>query len=151
MPTTNNPGDYGIIFSGTTGTPGTYVDVNGQTQDQVQIAGIPVRMPAYVETAYVHTGRARRFTLQVDVTVNAESISINGQGHYNQDPTAAWGNVWLFANDDPATNTTTRTFSTSGTYLLQTANIGAVVEACVLATPNGDFEGELTIRLQVEP
>jgi hypothetical protein len=37
MPTINNRGDYGIIFSGTSGTPGTYVDVRGGTSCSIPV------------------------------------------------------------------------------------------------------------------
>jgi len=150
MPTTTNPGDFGIIFSGTTGTPGTYIDVNGQTQTQVQIVAVPVRMPAFVETAYVHAGKASRFTLMVDVVVNAGNLDLKLQGHQDLDPSAAWADLWMFADYDPATITTARNFATTGRFILQTSNMGAVVEACLLVSPLSAFAGSITVRLQVE-
>jgi hypothetical protein len=152
MPTINNRGDYGIIFSGTSGTPGTYVDVRGVTQTQVQLVDpTPIRMPSFVESAYPHVGSASRFTLTVDVMRSAATVTMNLQGHPDLNPSSAWGNLWMFANYDPATNTTDRVFSATGRYILETTNLGAVVEACILITPEYLFDGSIVVRLQVEP
>lgn len=147
------PGNFGIIFQGTTGTPGTYVDVWGQTRDEVQLVSLtPVRMPTSVESAYPTAGLANKFTLTVDVVVNVADVTLTIQGHPDTDNTAAWADgVFAFADSDPTTNTTSRTFSTTGRYLLQTQNLAAVIQACILVTPGDDFDGSISVQLQALP
>jgi hypothetical protein len=145
-------GQYGIIFQGTTGVLGTYVDILGQTRDEVALPSLtPTRMPTTVSSAFPHAGLAGRFSLVVDVVVSAADITLKVQGHQEIDPAAAWGDLWVFDNSDPLTTTTERTFSTSGRYILQTANLGAVNESCVLVTPGDDFEGSISINLVALP
>lgn len=146
------PGDFGIIFQGTTGTPGMYVDVLGQTRNEVQLTSLtPVRMPVDVTSAFVHAGLARRFSLFVTVVRVASTVDLKLQGHYDIDPTAAWADVFQFNNADPTSTTVTKTFSASGDYLLQTSNVGAVPEASILVTPGSGFSGSISVRLVALP
>lgn len=149
------PGDFGIIFQGTTGTPGTYVDVLGQTRDEVQLQSLtPVRMPEDVISAYVHAGLARRFSLFVQVTMNEGSgpIDLQMQGRYElDDPMAEWTEIFQFDNSNTGGTTATVTFTEEGRRLLQTANAGAVPEICLLVTPGDDFDGTIVAKLVALP
>lgn len=148
------PGDFGIIFQGTSGTPSTYVDVLGQTRDEVQLASLtPVRMPVDVTSAYVHAGLARRFSLFVTVEMNPGSgpIDVQMQGHYELDPAAEWTEIFQFDNTNTTGTSATVTFTASGQKLLQTSNVGAVPEMCLLVTPGDDFDGTIIAKLVALP
>ena len=146
------PGDFGIIFKGTTGTVGTYVDVLGQTRNEMVLVDLTEnRMPVDVSSAYVHAGLARRFTLFVDVVADGE-VDITLQGHYDLDPSAAWLNLFVFDNDD-TTNTSATITLTTGTWhrALQTSNAGTVPEVCLMVNPHSAFSGTVTARLVALP
>ena len=141
------PGDFGIIFKGTTGAPGTYVDVLGQTRDEVFLDAItPTRMPVDVTSAFVHAGLASRFALFVSVEVDG-SVDLQLQGHYELDPTAPWADLFAFENYNPPSTAVVKTFTTSGTYVLQTANMGAVPEVSILVTADSGTDADITVRL----
>jgi hypothetical protein len=144
-------GDFGIVFYGSTNpTPPTYVDINGQTQTALALTGSMQRMPGSVDTAYFHVGGVARYTLQVDVTTEDEPILLGLLGHFEANPSAPFGELATFRNDDQTTKSI-HTFGSSGRYILQTANLGAIVEGCLQAQYVGEGgDGEVIVRLRVE-
>ena len=144
-------GDFGIVFYASTNpTPPTYVDVNGQTQTALALTGSMQRMPGSVDTAYFHVGGVARYTLQVDVTTEDEPILLGLLGHFEANPSAPFGELATFRNDDQTTKSI-HTFGSSGRYILQTANLGAIVEGCIQARVNIEgYSGEVIVRLRVE-
>jgi hypothetical protein len=144
-------GDLGIVFYGSTASPlPTYTDVNGLTQTAVQISGSTL-MPPEVDSAYFHVGGVSRFTLQVDVKAAPESevnLDLGLVGHFDQDPTARFGELATFRNDNQQL-LSVHTFESPGRYILQTANLGAIVEGAIQAQM-GDGDGEVIVRLRVE-
>lgn len=144
-------GDFGIVFYGTSHpTPPTYVDINGQTRTAVVLTGAMQRMPASVDTAYFHVGGVSRFTLQVDVTLDEEDsqIDLSLLGHFEADPAQPFGDLATFRNDDQKT-LATHVFDVDGRYILQTANLGAIVEGAVQAALVSGA-GTVVVRLRVE-
>ena len=143
-------GDFGIVFYASTDpTPPTYVDVNGQTQTALPLSGSMQRMPGSVDSAYFHVGGVARYTLQVDVTAEDEPILLGLLGHFESNPAASFGELATFRNDDQATKSI-HSFG-SGRYILQTANLGAIVEGCIQARLNIEgYSGEVIVRLRVE-
>lgn len=145
-------GDGGIVFYGTTNpTPPTYVDINGQTQTAVVLSGSMQRMSPSVDSAYFHVGGAGRFTLQVDV-VSEEGlhVELGLVGHFDADPTASFGELATFRNDTQQTRGV-HNFNASGRYILQTGNLGSIVEGAVHARLEDDEgDGEVIVRLRVE-
>lgn len=144
-------GDFGIVFYASTNpTPPTYVDVNGQTQTALALTGSMQRMPGSVDSAYFHVGGVARYTLQVDVTTEDEPILLGLLGHFEANPSAPFGELATFRNDDQTTKSI-HTFGSSGRYILQTANLGAIVEGCIQARVNIEgYSGEVIVRLRVE-
>jgi len=143
-------GEYGIVFYASSNpTPPTYVDVNGQTQTAIPLSGSMQRMPVGVESAYFHVGGVARYTLQVDVTVEDEPILLGLLGHFEADPVAPFGELATFRNDDQTTKSI-HSFG-SGRYILQTANLGAIVQGCIQARLAIEgYSGEVIVRLRVE-
>lgn len=144
-------GDFGIVFYASTNpTPPTYVDINGQTQTAVALTGSMQRMPGSVDTAYFHVGGVARYTLQVDVDSDDTPIDLGLLGHFEANPSAPFGELATFRNDDQSTKSV-HTFDGSGRYILQTANLGAIVEGCLQAQYVGEGgDGEVIVRLRVE-
>ena len=123
-------GEYGIVFYASTAlTPPTYVDVCGQTQTAVALTGSMQRMPGSVDTAYFHVGSVARYTLQVDVESDDTPIDLGLLGHFESDPSAPFGELATFRNDDQATKSV-HTFDTSGRYILQVTATGARLIDC---------------------
>lgn len=152
MPTLYNRGDFGIVFQATTGTPGTYVDVLGQTRDDLALtASVENRMPVSYESAYPHAGQASDFTLQVSVYVAEGSITLYLTGHFEQDPTAPFGYLYTFDNADPTGTTTEKVYTTTQTCdLLQTSNGATITEMSVMVIPSADFDGDISVKLQAK-
>lgn len=144
-------GDFGIVFYASSNpTPPTYVDINGQTQTAIPLTGSMQRMPGSVDSAYFHVGGVSRYTLQVDVNSDDTPIELGLLGHFEADPAAPFGELATFRNDDQATKSI-HTFDASGRYILQTANLGAIVKGCMQARYVGEGgDGEVIVRLRVE-
>lgn len=144
-------GDFGIVFYASTATPlPTYIDVKGQTQTAIALTGSMQRMPVDVSSAYVCVGGVSRYTLQVDVDSDDTPIDLGLLGHFESDPSAPFGELATLRNDDQTTKSI-HTFDGPGRYILQTANLGAIVEGCLQARLSGDGEdGEIIVRLRVE-
>lgn len=147
--------DGGIVFYavGVGVTPPTYVDINGQTQTAIVLSGSAQQMPPGVASAYFHVGAEARFTLQVDVVSTAGTeIDLGLVGHFDADPTAPMGALATFRNDNQKL-LAVHPFTTSGRYILQTANLGAVVEGAIqaLGVAGGEgIVGSVVVRLRVE-
>lgn len=149
MSSPTNRGDFGIIFQGRTGTLSTYVDVFGQTRAEVALPSMTdVRMPTTYESAYPHCGLAGTASLIVNVECDASDIALTLQGHEELDPTASWS-VLQTGDNETGTTAKTHTFSASGKYILQTPNTISLAELCVLIQPGDDFEGSISVNLQV--
>lgn len=144
-------GDFGIVFYASTETPlPTYVDINGQTQTAIELTGTLQQMPVDVASAYFHVGGVSRFSLQVDITSAGTPIDLGLLGHFDADPTAAFAELATFRNDDQSTKSL-HTFADGGLFMLQTANLGAVVEGCIQAAFTGaEDDAEVIVRLRVE-
>lgn len=148
-------GDYGIVFYGVSAGPApTYTDVNGQTQTAILLSGAAQQMPPGVQSAYFHVGGVSRFTLQVDVvSTGGYEVDLGLGGHFDSDPTAPMGALATFRNDNQKL-LATHPFAASGRYILQTANLGAIVEGAIqaLGVPGGGegTSGSVLVRLRVE-
>lgn len=147
--------DNGIVFYavGTLTPPPTYVDVNGQVQAAIVLTGSMQQMPPAVPSAYFHVGAESRFTLQVDVLVSGGTgITLGLVGHFDSNPTAPMGVLSTFRNDNQAL-LAVHPLTVSGRYILQTANLGAVVEGAIqaLGISGGEgIDGSVIVRLRVE-
>lgn len=147
-------GDYGIVFYAvSSGTPPTYVDILGQTRTAITLSGTAQQMPASVESAYFHVGGVSRFTLQADVVASSGyEVDLGLVGHFDADPTAPMGALSTFRNDNQKL-LGVHPFIASGRYILETANLGAIVEGAIQAsgTLTGEFSGgSVIVRLRVE-
>ena len=146
--------DQGIVFYGAKASSlPTYTDFLGVTRTAVLLVnGTAVKMAAEVESAFFHVGAASRYTFQVDVRTESEvTVDLGLEGHFDVDPTAQFGKLATFRNDDLQTKAV-HTFSTTGRYILQTANVGTMAEAALAATLHGT-PGDIVsiiVRLRVE-
>lgn len=143
-------GDFGIVFYASTDSPEpTYTDVMGQERTAIALSGSLQKMTTSIESAYFHVGGVARYTLQVDIEVDGSSVELGLLGHFNADPTAAFGELATYRNDDQSTKSL-HTFTAAGRYILQTANLGAIVEDCLQARLASGSNASVIVRLRVE-
>lgn len=146
--------DSGVVFYAVGSGPApTYVDINGQTQTAIVLTGAMQQMPPGVLSAYFHVGAEARFTLQVDVVANfGTELDLGLVGHFDANPTAPMGQLATFRNDNQKL-LAVHPFTASGRYILQTANLGGVVEGAIqaLGVAGGEgIAGSVIVRLRVE-
>lgn len=154
MPTINNRGDFGIVYYGVNGGAlPTYTDVLGIQRTAIDLSGGGwLKMPSSYESAYFHAGSARRFTFEVTISLVFGSIDFEALTKLNTDPLAAFASCATFRNDTQ-TVLAQHTFTAIGqhVYSLQTANVGAVLEACTQARYTGSVDpASIVVRLQAE-
>ncbi len=143
--------DFGIVFRGTTDTPGTYVDINGQTQREAQLQnGVEVYMAQSIASAYFHIGGVGRATFQVDIDGGGQNFDVALHGHNDLDPAQPFGAIASFRNDTQS-NLAVHNFAASGRYMLQTPDFSSVPEGAVSVTSHGAGDAaRVTVRLRVE-
>lgn len=144
--------DFGIVFDGVTATPGTYIDIWGQTRTQADLrTSAEVFMANDIGTAYFHAGIPGRVTFQVDVVLSDATVDIALNGHNDLDPTQPFGKLATFRNDTQ-TNLAIHTFTASGRYFLQTADLGTVPEGAISVTPSlgGEGSASVVVMMRVE-
>lgn len=148
----NDRYDYGIVFYGVNGgTLPTYVDARGQTRRAIDlsVAGYH-QMPVDYTSAYFTVGGARRYTLQVDIARIGGTFTVGLLGHFDSDPAADFGALATFRNDNQST-LALHPFAANGRYILQTANLGAVVQGAIKAQFAGSVDpASIIVRLRVE-
>lgn len=154
MPTITNRGDFGIIYYGVNGgVLPTYTDVWGVTRTAIDLSGGGwLQMPTSYGSAYVHAGAARAFTFEVAITCGVgNTIDFEALAKLNSNPLAAFGACATFRNDTQAV-LAQHALTATGTYLMQTANVRAVLEACCRARYTGSVDpAAIIVRLQAEP
>ena len=151
-------GDFGIVFFGSSIPNQTYFDINGKEQPGAFLDdGVKAYMSTAIDNAYFHVGAVARYTFQVDLAgdLGAATLDLGLEGHFDSNPSAPFGKLATFRNDDPPAPATraVHTFSVSpDRVFLQTANLGAVVEGAIAATLNGVPPGTfaVTVRLRIE-
>lgn len=152
MPTINNRGNFGIVYYGVNGgTLPTYTDVLGIQRTAIDLSGGGwLKMPTSYESAYFHAGLARRFTFEVTIVLGMGTIDFEALTKLNTDPAAAYAACATFRNDTQ-TVLAQHAFAASGVYSLQTANVGAVLQACTQARYTGSVDpASIIVRLQAE-
>lgn len=148
----NDRYNYGIVYYGVNGgTLPTYLDARGVTRTAIDMSsGAYLTMPDTYVSAYFAVGGARRYTLQVDIVRTAGTFTAGLLGHFDQDPSAAFGELATFRNDNQAT-LSLHPFVATGRYILQTANLGAIVEGCMQARFVGSVDpASIVVALRVE-
>jgi len=150
-------GNYGIVFYGSSDNyAATYVDILGQTRNIQQLSsGVATVMDPAIPSAYFHVGSASRFDFQVEIKFTgtasadlgligkfAEANTLTGLDDYTQ--------LVTFLNATKTPNAV-HTFSSSGKYMLQTANLAGMPTGAIRVTPTIAVESSVNIvvRLRV--
>jgi len=149
--------DYGIVFYGSSDNyAATYVDYLGQTRSIQQLStGVATVMDAAIESAYFHVGSASKFDLQVELLLTGTAtVDVGLIGKFNDANTLAMSDTFTqlvtFLNSTKTPNAV-HTLSTSGKYMLQTANLAGMPTGAIRVTPTIAVESSVNIvvRLRV--
>ena len=150
-------GNYGIIFYGSSDNyAATYVDILGVTRPIQQLtSGVATVMDPSIASAYFHVGSASRFDLQVEIKFfGTASADLGLIGKFAEANTLSglddYAQLVTFLNATKTPNAV-HTFSSSGKYMLQTANLAGMPTGAIRVTPTLAPEGtaNIVVRLRV--
>ncbi len=137
--------DYGVVFYGVLNlTPGTYTDVNGNSQDQVALVDggtTEVFMDPAAITAYFHVGEAQRYSLQVEVIISGTvTVDLFLHGELNSTTINTSSPILSTYRNDTVTTAASQSYTATLKSMLQTANLsasftGAIGVKCTTAGP----------------
>lgn len=143
--------DLGVIYYKNGDGSGTYVDISGTTQLVGTLTGSYTEQvtvgPGLVDYSHPWVGAMPALSLFVDVVLGAAtSIEVKLQGRY--DSGAVWTDIQTVQETSGAV-ASFHSFSSSGTYLLQTSSALSVPQIRIVAKASGGgFGADDSVRVR---